>query len=114
MDDTGAVLTSSGYDNNYGFTGRYKDIETDLWYFRARYFDNEMGKFISRDPLEYVDGMSLYKGYFAMGFELDPEGIETENSKKKKTRKERRREKEERKKKKRKNARKELFQITVD
>ena len=33
-----------------------------------------MERFISRDPLGYVDGMGLYNGYFAQGFSLDPEG----------------------------------------
>jgi len=33
-------------------------------YFRARYYDPQLGEFISRDPLGYVDGMSLYRGYF--------------------------------------------------
>ena len=33
-----------------------------------------MGRFISRDPLGYVDGMSLYGAYFAQGFALDPLG----------------------------------------
>ena len=46
----------------------------NLWYFRARYFSDEMGRFISRDPLGYVDGMSLYNGYFAERFWLDPSG----------------------------------------
>lgn len=43
-------------------------------YFRARYYDPEMGEFISRDPLEYVDGMSLYRGYFVPGG-VDPFGL---------------------------------------
>ena len=33
--------------------------------YRARYFSTDMGRFISRDPLGYVDGMGLYNGYFA-------------------------------------------------
>ena len=39
----------------------------------ARYFDAELGRFISRDPLGYVDGMSMYRGYFVPNH-LDPEG----------------------------------------
>ncbi|MCM8526652.1 MAG: RHS repeat-associated core domain-containing protein, partial [Lentisphaeraceae bacterium] len=57
------------------FTGRYLDTETGLWYFRARYFSDELGRFISRDPLGYVDGMSLYGGYFAMWLTVDPLGL---------------------------------------
>ena len=43
-------------------------------YNRARYYDTETGEFISRDPLEYVDGMSLYRGYFVPGG-VDPSGL---------------------------------------
>ena len=75
MDATGVVHAGSDFDNLYGFTGRYKDSETGLWYFRARYFDDELGRFISRDPLGFVDGFGLYNGYFASGFGLDPSGL---------------------------------------
>ena len=40
----------------------------------GRMFDPEVGRFISRDPLGYVDGMSLYNAYFAERFSLDPTG----------------------------------------
>ena len=33
-------------------------------YKRARYYDTKTGEFISQDPLEYLDGMSMYRGYF--------------------------------------------------
>ncbi len=54
---TGTEINESAYNNCYGYTGRYLDEETGLWYFRARYFDNELGRFISRDPLGFVDGL---------------------------------------------------------
>ena len=47
--------------------------------YRARYFDTEMGRFISRDPLGYVDGFGLYNGYFAEEFKLDPYGEKSFN-----------------------------------
>jgi uncharacterized protein RhaS with RHS repeats len=46
-------------------------------YFRFRMYDPATGRFISRDPLGYVDGMSLYLAYFvpdetdAMGLASD-------------------------------------------
>jgi RHS repeat-associated protein len=40
---------------------------------RARYYDPSTGEFTSPDPLEYVDGMSLYRGYFAF-VDIDPIG----------------------------------------
>jgi hypothetical protein len=42
---------------------------------RARYYDPATGEFTSRDPLEYVDGMSPYRGYFAI-LGMDPFGEE--------------------------------------
>jgi RHS repeat-associated protein len=48
----------------FGYTSRRHDAETGLMYFRARCYDPATGEFISKDPLEYVDGMSLYRGYF--------------------------------------------------
>ena len=40
----------------------------------GRYYNTENGRFISRDYLGYVDGMSLYNAYFAEKFALDPKG----------------------------------------
>ena len=80
MKANGTLVTNlDNLKTNYGFTGRYYDQETNLWYFRARYFSNELGRFISRDPLGYVDGMSLYTGYFASGFRKDPYGLSDES-----------------------------------
>jgi RHS repeat-associated protein len=46
--------------NSYMFTGREYDSETGLYYYRARYYNPQIGRFISRDPIGYVDSMSLY------------------------------------------------------
>ena len=75
LDPTGNSLLNTAYSNQYGFTGRRLDAETGLWYFRARYFSVELGRFISRDPLGYVDGYGLYNGYFAQRFAMDPSGL---------------------------------------
>jgi RHS repeat-associated protein len=70
-----AVRTASSYGNQVGFTGRYLDKETGLWYFRARYYSGSLGRFVGRDPLGYVDGYSYYSAYFIPNF-LDPRGLE--------------------------------------
>ncbi len=67
----------SSYNQQVGFTGRYLDKETGLWYFRARYFSGTLGRFIGRDPLGYVDGMGLYSAYF-VPTNLDPTGNKIE------------------------------------
>ena len=46
--------------NPYLFAGREFDSETGLYYSRARYYDPDMGRFLSTDPLGYADGMNLY------------------------------------------------------
>lgn len=47
--------------NRYGFHGRKEDPATGLTYFRHRWYDPELGRFISADPLGYVDGPSEYQ-----------------------------------------------------
>ncbi len=76
LSNSSLIIQNSTFANSYGFTGRYLDEETSLWYFRARYFDNELGRFISRDPLGFVDGHGLYNGDFSERFGLDPSGKE--------------------------------------
>jgi len=67
------VRTGSSHGNQVGFTGRYLDKETGLWYFRARNYSGSLGRFASRDPLTYVDGWNLYEGYFVPN-KVDPTG----------------------------------------
>jgi RHS repeat-associated protein len=75
LDPAGAtVRTVSSYGNPYTFTGRRLDDETGLYHYRARYYDSELGRFVSRDSLGYVDGLSLYRGYFVPNG-LDPFGL---------------------------------------
>jgi len=54
------TAASSALGNRYLFTGRERDPETGLYYFRFRMYDPAKGTFISRDLLGYVNGMSLY------------------------------------------------------
>jgi RHS repeat-associated protein len=60
------------------FTGRIFDVETGLYYFRARYFEPELGVFVSRDPLGFVDGYAVYRGWFSLHGILDPFGLSEE------------------------------------
>jgi len=73
-DANGTVRTTSTYANRYTYTGREYDPDLNLYHFRARWYDPATGGFISRDPLGYVDGMSLYRGYFGVN-KLDPLGL---------------------------------------
>jgi RHS repeat-associated protein len=73
---TGAAQDFSTYGNRYSYTGREWDNDLKLHYFRARWYDADAGRFMGRDPLGFVDGMSLYRGYFANSM-LDPYGFNT-------------------------------------
>jgi len=54
------VLTESAIGNPYGFTGRRLDTETDNYYYRARYFNPDIGRFLQTDPIGYAAGLIMY------------------------------------------------------
>ena len=51
---------SSAFGNPYLFTARRLDDKTGLYYHRNRYHEQRSGRFVSRDPIGYADGMNLY------------------------------------------------------
>jgi RHS repeat-associated protein len=61
-------------DTDTGFTGRDLDQDSGLMYFRHRWYSPKLGRFVNRDPAGYVDGLSLYAGYFAPNG-VDPTGL---------------------------------------
>lgn len=78
-DYAGFKKAHSAIGNPYMFTGRRQDEESGVYYYRARYYDCEGGRFLQRDPLGYVDGVNLYE-YVASSPErsLDPYGVKEE------------------------------------
>jgi len=62
--------------NPYRFTAREWDADTELYYYRARYYDPEVGRFLSKDPARFVDGPNLY-AYVKNNpvNEVDPSGL---------------------------------------
>jgi RHS repeat-associated protein len=81
--DGATPRATSSVGNTYMYTGRRLDkefassSEDAVYYYRARYYLPTLGRFGSRDPLQYVDGMSAYAGYFAGRGSVDPAGTTT-------------------------------------
>jgi len=73
----GQVAASDpNHPNPYMFTGRRFDIETGLYYYRARYYNPHIGRFMQTDPVGYDDGINwyLYCGNNPLGM-TDPSGL---------------------------------------
>ena len=56
----GALLEASAIGNNHLYTGQIYDAETGFYYYKARYYSPQLGRFMQRDPLGYIDGYNLY------------------------------------------------------
>jgi len=52
--------TTSSYWNRYMFTGRDYDSSTGLYYYRARWYNPDIGRFMSGDQAYYSDDLNLY------------------------------------------------------
>jgi RHS repeat-associated protein len=99
VDETGADVESYEYDawgnprifdasgseilngtsqigNRYTFQGREIDWETGLIYFRARWYNPETGRWLSKDPIGIAGGLNLYAfcGNNPVNF-TDPDGL---------------------------------------
>lgn len=68
-------LLQGGSVAGYAFTGREWDPETELYFFRSRYYSPEVGRFISEDPAGLVGGLNRYAyvGNNAIN-RIDPDG----------------------------------------
>src|SRR6266513_1531924 len=54
-DSFGKLTGSSGsLVNSFRYTARESDIETGLYYYRARYYDSSLGRFLLKDPLDLL------------------------------------------------------------
>jgi RHS repeat-associated protein len=63
-DSFGRVVneTDPSVDFRFSYTGREFDQETDLFYYRARYYDAALGRFVSQDPISFAAGdANLYR-----------------------------------------------------
>ena len=76
-DSYGRIVAQTGTaPGPYAFTGREYDAESGLYYYRARYYSPDLGRFISEDPIGLKGGRNLYS--YAMGnpsSRTDPSGL---------------------------------------
>jgi RHS repeat-associated protein len=60
-DAFGRIVAQSGARQGpFGFHGREFDQESGLYYFRARYYDPQVGRFITEDPIKFAGGVNFY------------------------------------------------------
>jgi RHS repeat-associated protein len=60
-DSFGNLSSSTGFTTNpFRYTSREFDSETGLYYYRARYYDPSVGRFLSEDPLMFAGGIDFY------------------------------------------------------
>jgi len=76
FDGTDDTADWSSVANPYQYTGQRCDPETALMYYKNRYYDTTLGRFISRDPVGYRNGMNLYVYVNSRTMKyLDPYGL---------------------------------------
>ena len=64
-DSFGNLTASNGtVINPFQYTGREFDPETTLYFYRARYYDSTIGRFLSEDPLRFVAGTNILEDPF--------------------------------------------------
>ncbi len=81
-DSFGNLVTSAGsLTNSFRYTGREFDSETALYYYRARYYDETSGRFLSEDPIGFGGGVHFYAyvGNNPVGL-VDPFGLDWLNN----------------------------------
>ena len=77
-DSFGQLTASTGsLTNPFRYTGREFDSETGLHYYRARYYDTSIGRFLQEDPLGFSGGRNFYfyVGNAATNY-IDPLGLQ--------------------------------------
>jgi RHS repeat-associated protein len=79
LDIYGRVRTFAGRSLSecpFRYQGQYQDEETGLYYNRFRYYDAEVGSYISQDPIGLAGGNPTLYGYvFDTNIQIDTLGL---------------------------------------
>lgn len=70
------INKTEAVNNPYGYTGRRIDSESGLMYYRERFYDPVIGRFLTSDPIGFSGGINFYS-YVQnnpVNF-VDPEGL---------------------------------------
>ena len=54
------LVENEDFDETHGFTGKDYDSDTGLYYYNARWYDPDLGRFISEDPAADPNNPNLY------------------------------------------------------
>ena len=74
----GKTNDSRTFGNPYLFTGRRIDSESGLYYYRARHYDPQEGRFMQPDPIGFDGGINLYTYVQNNPVNwIDPSGLDT-------------------------------------
>lgn len=74
------VLGSTANANRFGYGGYLRDPAVPQWHARNRVLRSDIGRWLTRDPAGYVDGLNLYQyvasmvviGIDPIGLQMDP------------------------------------------
>ncbi len=81
-DPFGTVSKSSGNEvETHQFTGKRSDLGTGLTYFGSRYYDSDLGRFITSDPARWGTNWYVYCYNNPLAY-VDPDGMKPSDSSK--------------------------------
>ena len=69
------VAALSLFDNPYAFQGRRYEPSSGYYDYRARFYDADLGTWLTRDPAGFVNGSNLYQFVGSLPRTLDPFGL---------------------------------------